>query len=231
MALPRGILRRPGERRPERGLSIRFDPNAPITLQHHAEAPYGNGEGMAAVVPTPKLKRTPSLRLATLNIVDARNNRLEAALRCLSQMNIDIGFLTETKLSTNRHTKLSAGYRFVATTANGSKGGVGLAYRRSKGWDLESIKPFGPNVVRATLVAGHKRWYVIGAYIPPSEEDGQTLDFISEAAAVSNPNWPIILLGDLNVDLNDPAGNSMEGGRTPIRNGSSNRIVRACLTE
>jgi len=44
----------------------------------------------------PKEAPHPCLRLMTLNIVDGRKNRLNAALRCCAQMNVDIGLLTET---------------------------------------------------------------------------------------------------------------------------------------
>ena len=68
---------------------------------------------------------------------------------------------------------------------------------------------FGPNVIRTTLVLGHKCWFIIGMYIPPSKVDGQTLDYLSEAENLFNdPNWPSILLVDLNVNLDNPSGNS-----------------------
>ena len=65
------------------------------------------------------------LRLATLNVMDARNNRLNVALLCMSQMNIDLGILTEMKLSTDKYTKApAAGYTVVCMKANARKGGV-----------------------------------------------------------------------------------------------------------
>jgi hypothetical protein len=63
-------------------------------------------------------------------------------------------------------------------------------------------------------VSGQKHWTIIGAYVPPSECDGKTLDWITQAW-VSRPNhrWPTILLGDLNVDLDrlgDDTGDGMD---------------------
>ena len=156
---------------------------------------------------------TPKLRLGTLNIQDGRRNRLNAALRCMRLMNVDIGLLTETKFANDRYTKYAEGYTVVGTQTNGVQGGVALIYRDGMdGWALESTEKFGPNVVRATLVSGHKRWYIIGVYIPPSEEDGTTLDFIAMAKeSVQNLRWPCIILGDLNVNLDNPEGTSNQG--------------------
>ena len=100
----------------------------------------------------------------------------------------------------------------TATKVEGRTGGVALVHRQSEGWGLESTRSFGANVIKTTLVCGRQRKVLIGAYIPPSEEDGSTLDCIQQARdSVRNPNWPVILLGDLNVDLDNPAGNNPAG--------------------
>jgi hypothetical protein len=158
-------------------------------------------------------KHLPTLKLGTLNIVDGRRNRLNAALRCMREMDVDIGLLTETKFATDKYTKYAEGYTVVGTQTNGRQGGVALIYRDGMdGWVLESTEKFGPNVIRTTLVSGDKRWYIIGVYIPPSEEDGKTLDYVNMAReSVTNHRWPCIILGDLNVDLSNPGGTSNVG--------------------
>jgi hypothetical protein len=54
-------------------------------------------------------------------------------------------------------------------------------------------------------VSGQKRWNIIGAYDSPSETDGSALECIAQARrTVGNNRWPtILLLGDLNVNLDD----------------------------
>jgi Exonuclease III len=158
-----------------------------------------------------------SLTIATLNIINAGRSRLNAALRCMREMNVDLGILTETKLYHTKYSKACEGYVVKATVSERMKGGVALFYRRdSKDWSLESTKHFDPNVIRATLVvvSGQKHWTIIGACVPPSECDGKTLDWITQTW-VSRPNhcWPTILLGDLNVDLDrlgDDTGDGMD---------------------
>jgi len=62
------------------------------------------------------------------------------------------------------------------------------------------------------LVSGQKRWYLIGAYAPPSETDGTTLEFITQAwETTRNHRWPVIMLGDFNVDFARPEGHSNVG--------------------
>ena len=148
-------------------------------------------------------KKAGSLAIATLNIIDGRRWRLNAAVRCLASMKIDLAILTETKLSSNHYTKHCFGYNVVATESDGHSGGVALVYKKAGHWALESVKCFGPNVIRATIVCGQKRWSLIGAYVSPSNERySETLDFITKAYSESNNfNWPTILLGDLNIDL------------------------------
>jgi len=154
----------------------------------------------------------PELKLATLNIIDGRKNRLNAALRCMQQMNVDVGLLTETKFHNDMFTKGAEGYTVTGTITEGNAGGVALIHRTRKGWGLESTRTFGPNVIRTTLVSGQRRWHIIGVYIPPSEENGETLDLLTQAyESIHNPNWPVILLGDLNVDLQNPGGNHAAG--------------------
>ena len=125
---------------------------------------------------------------------------------------MDVGFLTETKLSTDKHTKSQDGYMVTAMKVAGRTGGVALVHRQPEGWGLESTRIFGENVIKTTLVCGRQRKILIGAYIPPSEEDGRTLECIQQARdLVRNLNWPIILLGDFNVDLDNPVGNNVVG--------------------
>ena len=123
------------------------------------------------IITPPTLK----LQLGTLNIQDGQRNRLNAALRSMRLMEVDIGILTEMKFSNNKYTKYAEGYTMVGTKTNGRQGRVALFYSdRKDGWVFESTEKFGPNVIRTTLVSGNLRFYIIGLYIPPSEEDGQS---------------------------------------------------------
>jgi hypothetical protein len=83
---------------------------------------------------------------------------------------------------------------------------VALVYRQgSKDWHLEGTKSWGPNVIRTVLVEGDRQTVLIGAYIPPEEDDGTTLQWIRRAYNDKMDTRPTILMGDLNANLNEPA--------------------------
>ena len=104
------------------------------------------------------------------------------------------------------HTTWCEGYDIVATKAKSKhQGSVALCYRKLDYFHVEGTRTFGPNVIRAMLVSGRKKWRLVGVYIPPGEEDGSTLEFAQAAAAISS-DLPLILLGDLNADLKYASG-------------------------
>ena len=143
------------------------------------------------------------IRLATYNIRSGRAGRLEIALRAMKQMNVDLGILTEAKLTDGIYTRYSSGYNVYATSArNHSQGGIALFYRDSPYWQVESIKRYGPNVLSFQLVTGGLRVAAVGAYVPP--DDLSTLEFINRALDDLPQGQKPLLLGDLNMDLEDP---------------------------
>ena len=69
------------------------------------------------------------IRFGTYNICNGRNGRLEAELRGISQANMDLGILQETKLTYGIYTRGSAGYSVVAMDAPSRHcGGVAIFY-------------------------------------------------------------------------------------------------------
>ena len=55
------------------------------------------------------------IRFGTYNIHNGRNGGLEAALRGMSQANMELGILQETKLTDGIYTRKSAWYSVIAT--------------------------------------------------------------------------------------------------------------------
>jgi exonuclease III len=141
------------------------------------------------------------IRISSYNILDGRSSRLEQSLRCMKTMGIDIGFLLETKLIKGFHATNCEGYEIFATESNNQhQGGAALFYRKSDNFHTEGTKSFGPNVIMTLLISGKKRWRLIGAYVPPSETDGSTLEYIQQAASFGSTKTPLILMGDFNVN-------------------------------
>ena len=155
--------------------------------------------------PPPDPDSQQSITLATYNIRNGRAWGLETALRALSQMGVDIGILTETKLTGGIHTRFCCGYRVFATqAASPHQGGIALVYQTSSHWQIESEMRHGPNVLSCWLVTGaNTRIPIVGAYVPPN--DFNTVDqYISQAFERFPAGAKPLLLGDLNADLADP---------------------------
>ena len=120
----------------------------------------------------------------------------------MDQMRVDLGILTETKLNHSFYTRQCCDYTVIASKAtSASQGGVALFYHsHSVQWTIEGVQTHGPNVISCTLISGPFRWTLLGIYIPPSDCTGDTLHYLEEAVH-SRCHHPIILLGDINVDL------------------------------
>ena len=127
------------------------------------------------------------------------NACLETALQALDMVGVDLCFLTETKLTKGIYTQFPLGYRVLATNAmSHHQGGVALVYRELPYWQVESSVFRGPNVISAVIVGGNCRYWIVGAYVSPSDN---TTSVHIAAALGRFPNRKVILVGDLNLDL------------------------------
>jgi hypothetical protein len=122
---------------------------------------------------------------------------------------VDFGILTETRLSTDRYTRSAYGYTVFATkTTHINQGGIALIFtNKSLYFQVKAQRKHGPNVISCIITTGKRRYPVIGAYIPPN--DTTTLAFISEASNRFT-GQPIILMGDINVDLRTDTPNNRD---------------------
>ena len=143
--------------------------------------------------------------LATYNVTSGRNGRLEQALRAMKVANVDVGVLTEAKLTKDIYTRFSSGYHVMATEApSAQQGGVALFWRDSPTHQVEGQRTWGPNVVSFELVTGGLRYYVVGAYCPPSDPEASTTEDISAAFGAAKPGRQRILIGDVNAVVAAP---------------------------
>ena len=92
-------------------------------------------------------------------------------------------------------------------TAN-ARGGVTLIYRDSPLFQLENEKVQGPNLITFELVVGEKelteRWFVVGAYIAPSDRDGSIARRIEELVTARPKDLQPFVLANLNANLDCP---------------------------
>jgi exonuclease III len=153
----------------------------------------------------PRKYRSTTIKIATHNIRDARNTRLQQACLNLAQQNIDIAILTEMRIPSSApiHTRQYAGYSIFSTyTERKNQGGIAIAYKtKAKNWHIESEKRHRPCVVSCLLVSATRHTPLIGAYLPPGEQ--VDLEYLTKALE-RFPNQQPLILGDLNTDLEDP---------------------------
>jgi Reverse transcriptase (RNA-dependent DNA polymerase)/Endonuclease/Exonuclease/phosphatase family len=146
-------------------------------------------------------KPNNQLRWCTYNVRHSGNGRLQQVLKSCNELRIDFGILTETKISNEHYPRRYADYDIKGTVATNVQGGVLVFWRSNpSGFSIESIVIKGKNVLSFIIVSGALRWKVIGCYLPPSEDDALTLQEVAREVNTTK-NMPVIVAGDLNVDL------------------------------
>jgi endonuclease/exonuclease/phosphatase family metal-dependent hydrolase len=121
----------------------------------------------------------------------------------MDQLEVDIGFLMETKLTGGIYTRHSSGYDVLASNAtSSSSGGIALFWRGNISYEVEETRIWGPNVISLHLMLGATRFFVVGCYIPPN--DLEALACVNKAWRECPAGAHPILVGDLNVNLRAP---------------------------
>ena len=145
------------------------------------------------------------IRFVTYNIRNGQKGVLEAALWGMSQANMDLGILQETKLRDGIYTRGSAGYSVIATDApSRHRGGVTIFYLSASHFVVEAVEKFGPNVIGFQLATGLQRWYIVGVYLSP--EDTRTMERVSEAIRSKPRGAELLVAVDFKVDIAAPEG-------------------------
>jgi hypothetical protein len=139
--------------------------------------------------------------LATFNVRSGRNGGLESALRAMVATEVDCGVFTETKITDDIYMRFSSGYNVFASNAVSIRQGkIALFWRDNDLYEIEESKIRGPNVLSFELVTGKTRFYIVGAYLPPSDP-GTALMHVERAWKECPNGCEPILLGDLNANI------------------------------
>ena len=87
----------------------------------------------------------------------------------------------------------------ISTESGGEQGMVGMVVQdRPQGWNIESTRFCGPNVVICEVITGVKKTPLISAYLPPSTLE--RLPDLEEALKLFRDQYPIVL-GDHNSNI------------------------------
>ena len=119
-------------------------------------------------------------------------------------MRVGCAVLTKTKLTDAQYPKHVEGYHVIGSKVTSpQQGGIGLLWKAGhQDFEVEAVKIVSPNVLTFQLVTRSVQFFVIGAYIPPSDTTG--VDALRAAWAKCPPNCKPLLLGDLNFDFRAP---------------------------
>ena len=155
-----------------------------------------------------------SIRFGTYNIRNGRKVGLEAALWGMSQANMDLCILQETKLTDGVYTRRLVGYSVIATEApSRHHGGVAIFYRSTPHFVVEAVERCGPNVMVFQVATGERQWHIVKAYAAP--EDEVTMETVVAAIGRKPPGAELMVAGDFNVDILAPG--EIGGRRTSRR--------------
>ncbi len=115
--------------------------------------------------PPPQADGSGSIVVASWNIRNGRNGRLESALRAIEAMGVDIGILLETKVTGGVYTCFLSGYSIIASdAASAHQVGIALFWRSNKSYKVEDWCVHGPNVLSFVIVIGGQQFYAVGSF-------------------------------------------------------------------
>jgi hypothetical protein len=159
---------------------------------------------MSASLAPPLPGGSGTFSIATWNIRSAWRTGLAAAAKGLRQMGVGCAVITKTKLTDARYPKHIEGYHVIALEATSpQQGGIALLWTAGhQDFEVEAVKIVSPNVLTFQLVTGRVQFFVIGAYIPPTDTMG--VDALRAAWATCHSSCKPLLLGDLNIDFGSP---------------------------
>ena len=145
------------------------------------------------------------IKFGTYNIRNIQKGGLEMALRGMSQANMDLVILQETKLTDGIYTRGSAGYSVIATDApSRHRGDVTFLYPSKPHFVVEAVEKFGPNVLGFQIATGARRWYIVGVYIAP--EDTEMMERVVEAIRKKPRGTELLVIDDFNAVIAAPEG-------------------------
>jgi hypothetical protein len=158
---------------------------------------------LAASRPPSLTDGSGSITVASWNIHNSRNKRLESALQAMEAMGVNLGVFLETKLTGGIYTQNMSGYSVITPDAPSvHQGGIALFWRANKMYEVKDWRICGPKVLSFVVVTGSQRFYVVRCYIPPTNLS--TLPKIKQALNEKPKGHTPLLIGDLNVNLCAP---------------------------
>jgi hypothetical protein len=159
---------------------------------------------MSASLAPPSSGGCGTFSVLAWNIRCGRGNGLTFAAKGLAKMGVGCAILSEIKITNDRYTRMTLGYKVLVTKAPSKhQGGIALLWQPDReAFEVEAPKVVTSNLITFQLVTGNQQYYVIGIYIPPNDtEGGHDLRAAWEACPA---NCHPIVMGNLNINVGNP---------------------------
>jgi hypothetical protein len=159
---------------------------------------------MSASLAPPPSGGCGTFSVAAWNICCGRGNGLTFTAKGLAKMGVGCAILSEMKITDSRYTRMTLGYKVLATKAPSKhQGGIALFWQPDhEAFEIEATKIVTPNIITFQLVTGDQRYYIIGIYIPPNDtQGGHNLRAAWEACPADCHS---IFMDDLIINVGNP---------------------------
>ena len=141
---------------------------------------------------------TVPIRFGTYNIRNGQKGGLEAALRGMSQANMDLGILQGKKLTDGVYNHRSDKYSIIATDALSRHCvRVTVFYWLALYFAVVAVQKFGPNIVGSHLATGERWCYIIGCYLSPDATS--TIESVITTLREQSRGAKPLVTGDINT--------------------------------
>ena len=144
------------------------------------------------------------------SILHLNVNSIFSKLHEVSQLldkNFDLISFNETKLDESIPISFYCNSNYNMLRLDRNRHGGGLLVFIKKDYDfIQGVHCKGIESVHFQLKISNDFYNFVCCYKPPSQNNLQFLDFLSEIKSTMNKNIPLFIIGDLNMDLNTSKG-------------------------
>ena len=97
-----------------------------------------------------------------------------------------------------------------------NRGGIAIIWKEDAGFQAKGAERFRPNVISFKITAGRKLWYVVGANMPPNNQ--QSVNQVEQALSCGPEGVETLMVGNLNPRLAQARDRRKEDLATAIGN-------------
>jgi hypothetical protein len=191
-----------------------------INLNRHSNKFHPTLRNADELVPLPcyidKIKKMKSTHPSNLMILHINICSIRTKIQFIDEIlltkNVDVLFISETFLDEDTSVSFykNVNYNLSLRRDRGKHGGGFLVYVR-KGYTVrEAEKSLDYESIAFTLTANDNNYNFISSYKPPSDPNDKFICHLESLMFNFDPLEPLVIVGDLNMDLLSSAGDELK---------------------